>query len=58
MGIARKRGTSTDYLMNGKTGQVEAQLADMESMLNKLCQILKIEDEFLNLIYYEQTIRF
>jgi hypothetical protein len=28
------------------------------SMLNKLCQILKIEDEFLNLIYYEQTIRF
>ncbi len=29
-----------------------------KSMFNKLCQILKIEDEFLNLIYYEQTIRF
>ncbi|RUT67494.1 XRE family transcriptional regulator, partial [Flavobacterium cupreum] len=28
--LASVLGTSTDYLMNGKTGQVEAQLTDME----------------------------
>jgi transcriptional regulator with XRE-family HTH domain len=47
--LASVLGTSTDYLMNGKTGQVEAQLTDME-LIKQFQEVEKLNSEEKHLV--------
>ncbi|TEB41203.1 XRE family transcriptional regulator, partial [Flavobacterium circumlabens] len=47
--LASVLGTSTDYLMNGKTGQVEAQLTDME-LIKQFQEVEKLNPEEKHLV--------
>ena len=47
--LAVALGTSTDYLMNGKTGQVEAQLTDME-LITQFQEVEKLNSDEKHLV--------
>jgi hypothetical protein len=47
--LASVLNTSTDYLMNGKTEQVEAQLADKE-LIRQFQEVEKLSPEDKNLV--------
>ena len=47
--LANVLNTSTDYLMNGKTEQVEAQLADKE-LIKQFLEVEKMSPEDKNLV--------
>jgi hypothetical protein len=47
--LANVLNTSTDYLMNGKTEQVEAQLADKE-LIKQFQEVEKLSPEDKNLV--------